>query len=77
MLGENTIQAIQAGVVYGFAGLVDSIIEKTEAELGEKLTVVATGGLSAVVASLTKKIKTVEPLLTLDGLRFIRGFVKK
>jgi len=75
VLGENTIHAIQAGIVFGYTGLVDSIIERTENELGEKLTVVATGGLSSVIAPLTKKIKTIEPLLTLDGLYYINSIV--
>lgn len=74
VLGENTIHAIQSGIVYGFTGLVDSIIERTEAEIGEKLTVVATGGLSSVIAPLTKNIKIIEPLLTLDGLALINQY---
>ncbi|HDR51061.1 MAG TPA: type III pantothenate kinase [Mariniphaga anaerophila] len=68
VLGENTVHAIQSGIVYGFTGLVDSMIERTQQELGEELTVVATGGLSSVIAPLTKNIKNVELLLTLDGL---------
>lgn len=68
VLGENTIHAIQSGVVYGFTGLVDSMIERTQDEIGETLNVVATGGLSQVIAPLTKNIKNVEPLLTLNGL---------
>ncbi len=75
VLGENTVHAIQAGVVYGFAGLVDSIIERTQQELQKKLTVIATGGLSAIVAPLTKHIKTIEPMLTLDGLQWINSFI--
>ncbi|MEN8117396.1 MAG: type III pantothenate kinase [Bacteroidota bacterium] len=75
VLGENTIHAIQSGVIYGFTGLVDSIIERTQAEMKVKLTVVATGGLSAVVAPLTKNVKTVEPMLTLDGLAQINSFL--
>ncbi len=68
VLGKNTVHAIQSGIMYGFTGLVDSMIERTEQELGEKLTVVATGGLSSVIAPLTRKVKIIEPLLTLDGL---------
>lgn len=76
VLGENTIHAIQAGVVYGFTGLVDSIIERTEAEVKQELTVVATGGLSSIVAPLTKHVKTVEPMLTLEGLVQINSFIR-
>lgn len=75
VLGENTIHAIQAGVVYGFSGLVDSIIEKTRNEVNEQLTVVATGGLSSVIAPLTRHVKIVEPMLTLDGLCYINSFI--
>jgi len=77
VLGENTIHAIQSGVIFGFSGLVDSIIERTQNELGEKLTVVATGGLSSIIAPLTKNIKIIEPMLTLDGLYMINTDVTK
>lgn len=75
ILGENTIHAIQAGVVYGFTGLVDSIIEKTQIELNQKLSIVATGGLSSIIAPLTKHIKTVDNMLTLDGLCHINSII--
>jgi type III pantothenate kinase len=77
VLGENTVHAIQSGVIFGFSGLVDSIIERTQNELNEKLTVVATGGLSAVIAPLTKSVKIIEPMLTLNGLYFINANVRK
>jgi len=76
VLGENTVHAIQSGVIFGFSGLVDSIIERTQNELGEKLTVVATGGLSSIIAPLTKNIKIIEPMLTLDGLYMINTDVQ-
>jgi type III pantothenate kinase len=75
VLGENTIHAIQSGIVFGFTGLVDSMIERTQDELREKLNVVATGGLSSIIAPLTKNIKTIESLLTLDGLYHINNFI--
>lgn len=74
VLGENTIHAIQSGVVFGFAGLVDSIIERTQTEMNETLTVIATGGLSSIIAPLTKFIKITEPMLTLDGLSLIISY---
>lgn len=77
VLGENTIHAIQSGIVYGFTGLVDSMIERTQDELKAKLTVVATGGLSSVIAPLTRNIKIIEPLLTLDGLMHINNFIAR
>ncbi|WP_297094209.1 type III pantothenate kinase [uncultured Draconibacterium sp.] len=75
VLGENTIHAIQSGIIFGYTGLVDSMIERTEKELGESLNVVATGGLSAVIAPLTKNIKASEPMLTLEGLVQINSFI--
>jgi type III pantothenate kinase len=74
VLGENTVHAIQSGVIFGFSGLVDSIIERTQNELNEKLNVVATGGLSSVIAPLTKSVKIIEPMLTLDGLYLINSY---
>lgn len=75
VLGENTIHAIQSGIIFGYTGLVDSMITRTEAEIGETLTVVATGGLSSVIAPLTKKNTISEPMLTLDGLMHINSFI--
>ncbi len=75
VLGENTVHAIQSGIIYGYTGLVDSIIERTEYETNTKLTIVSTGGLSSVVAPLTKSLKIVEPMLTLDGLVHINSFL--
>lgn len=77
VLGENTIHAIQSGVIYGFSGLVDAIIERTQKELNEKLTIVTTGGLSHVIAPLTNSIKIIEPKLTLDGLYLINAYIQK
>jgi type III pantothenate kinase len=74
VLGKNTMHAMQAGIVLGYSGLVDSIIKRTEDELGEKITVVATGGLSTVMAPLIPAIQHIEPLLTLNGLKLVRGY---
>lgn len=74
VLGKNTMHAMQAGIVLGYSGLVDAIIKRTEEELGEKITVVATGGLSTVMAPLIPAIGHIEPLLTLNGLRMVRDY---
>jgi type III pantothenate kinase len=66
-LGQNTVQAIQAGVVLGYVGLVESLVSRMKAELGAA-KVVATGGLCGVIAPLTDCFDLVEPNLTLDGL---------
>lgn len=71
VLGKNTINAIQSGIVFGFSGLIDSMIDRTERELGEKLTVIATGGLAKIVMGCTQKTLLLDENLTLDGLIFI------
>ncbi len=69
VLGTDTVTAIQSGVIYGYAGLVNSIIERTEAEIGEKLYVIATGGLSKIALPVINRIDHVDPWHTLIGLR--------
>lgn len=71
VLGRNTIHAIQSGMVFGFAGLVDSIVDRTENELGETLTVIATGGFSAVLSGVSEKIQIIDENLTLNGLKYM------
>jgi len=56
---------------YGYLGLVDGILERLMAELGGDVNVVATGGLASLIGSGSKFIRTVDDLLTLDGLRII------
>jgi len=69
---KNTIQSIQAGTVYGYVGAVDYIVRKMKDELGEEeVKVVATGGLSTLIASESEEIQIVDKFLTLDGLKFI------
>ena len=75
VLGTNTVHAIQSGIVLGFAGLVDSMVSGTEDELGEKLTVVATGGLSAILKNISSRIEIIDENLTLDGLKYIANYV--
>ncbi len=71
VLGTNTETAIQSGVLYGYAGLVSSIIERTEAEIGDTLFVIATGGLSRLAVPILGRIDHVDPWHTLSGLRLI------
>lgn len=75
VLGKNTVHAIQSGIILGFAGLVDSMVKRTEEELGERLTVVATGGLSAVLKNVSSRIEIIDENLTLDGLKYIANYV--
>jgi type III pantothenate kinase len=71
VIGKTTATGLQSGFVYGFAGQVDGIVERIREELGAEAPVVATGGLASLVAPHAKTIGTVDPFLTLDGLRLI------
>ncbi len=71
VIGTNTVSAIQSGVIYGYASLVEGMIARINKELGEKAKVIATGGYSALIAKETKAIDEVNPDLTLVGLRLI------
>ena len=72
VIGKNTKHCMQAGIIFGFAGLVENIIKKIKAELGvEDIKVVATGGLGEIIAKEVKAINKVDRRLTLDGLRII------
>nr|HPK54406.1 type III pantothenate kinase [Smithellaceae bacterium] len=68
---KDTISAIQAGIMFGYAGLVDGIVGRMKAEVKSNPLVIATGGLARVVAAETKSIDDIEDMLTLDGLRII------
>jgi type III pantothenate kinase len=71
VVGRNTVSSIQAGIFFGYVGLVDGIVRRIEKENGVKAKVVATGGLAPLVASECDTISEVDEFLTLDGLRII------
>ncbi|RRJ63081.1 type III pantothenate kinase [Paenibacillus oralis] len=71
VIGRNTVNAMQAGIIFGYAGQVDGIVERIAGEMGVKPKVVATGGLAELIASETRSIEEVNPRLTLEGLRII------
>jgi type III pantothenate kinase len=71
VIGKNTTHSLQSGVVYGYAGLVDAMIERIREELGSNTRTVATGGLADVIAQEARTIERVEKYLTLEGLRLI------
>jgi type III pantothenate kinase len=71
VIGKNTIHHMQSGVILGYAGLVEGLVHRMQAELGTSCPVVATGGLAELIAAETEAITTVEPYLTLEGLRLI------
>ena len=70
VIGKSTVEAVQSGLIFGTAGEVDSIVERIRGELGPA-TVIATGGLAAVVIPHCHSIDHHEPWLTLEGLRLV------
>jgi type III pantothenate kinase len=72
VISQTTTAALQSGLVYGFAGQVDAIVDRIRAELGaEGAPVVATGGLADLIAPHSRTITAVDPELTLHGLRLV------
>ncbi|MBN2118302.1 MAG: type III pantothenate kinase [Anaerolineales bacterium] len=71
IIGRNTVHAMQAGLLFGYVSMVEGMVERFRRELGPEMKVVATGGLSAVVAQETDVIQIIAPWLTLEGLRIL------
>jgi len=71
IVAKDTVSSMQAGIMYGYAGLVDGICDRIKVEVKSNPLVVATGGLAKIVAPETKNINVVDDMLTLEGLRII------
>ena len=71
VIGKSTETALRSGLVYGFSGQVDGIVDRIREELGDEAKVVATGGLADLIAPHARTITRVDPWLTLEGLRLI------
>jgi type III pantothenate kinase len=71
VIGRNSVTSIQAGMIFGYAGQVDGIVTRIRREFHVSPHVIATGGLAELIASESEMIDTVDPLLTLEGLRLI------
>ncbi|MCZ6781946.1 MAG: type III pantothenate kinase [Proteobacteria bacterium] len=71
VIGKTTTGALQSGLLYGYAGLVDAMVDRIRGELGDRARVIATGGLARLIASESAAIEKVEPFLTLEGLRIL------
>jgi type III pantothenate kinase len=71
IIAKDTVSSIQAGIMFGYAGLVDGIVGRMKAEAKSTATVIATGGVAKNIAPETKSIDVVDNMLTLEGLRII------
>jgi type III pantothenate kinase len=72
-IGKNTVEALQSGTIFGFAGQVDGLVRRITAELDHPVAVIATGGLAPLVLDISETITFHEPDLTLIGLRLIHA----
>jgi len=71
LVGKSTVEAIRSGMIFGYAAMVDGIVRRLKAELGDSTHAIATGGLAPVVVPFCETIEDVDDLLTLTGLRLI------
>jgi type III pantothenate kinase len=71
VVAKNTVNSMQAGLVFGYAGLVDGIVQRMKLEVGGEPKVVATGGLAEQIAQAAESIDTIVPMLTLEGLLYL------
>jgi type III pantothenate kinase len=71
VVGNDTVSGIQSGLLFGYVGLVEGVLRRMEQELGFSCRVIATGGLSTIIARETESIHEVRPLLTLEGLELL------
>jgi len=71
VIAKNTVNSMQAGIFFGYVGLVDGIVENIRNESHEEFRVIATGGLASLIAPESKTIDEVDENLTLDGLRIL------
>ncbi|GAA0138046.1 type III pantothenate kinase [Paenibacillus sp. YSY-4.3] len=71
VIGRNTVHAMQSGIIFGYAGQVDGIVNRIRREMNAEPKVIATGGLAELIASEAESIQEVNQLLTLEGLRII------
>ncbi len=70
-IGTNTVHAMQSGLIFGYVGLVEGMVARFRAELGENMRVIGTGGLAETIARETRVIEIINPWLTLEGLRLV------
>ena len=70
-IGKNTVHAMQSGLVYGYAGQTDAMVDRFKEELGADTHVIATGGLAELIKAACRTVQVVDQMVTLDGLRIL------
>ncbi|RUM39052.1 MAG: type III pantothenate kinase, partial [Desulfobulbus sp.] len=74
VVGTTTVDAIRSGILHGFGGMIDRMVDllhKEMADTNEEFNIIATGGMARLIAPFTSSLTTIDPLLTLTGLRLI------
>jgi type III pantothenate kinase len=71
VIAKNTASSLQSGLVYGFAGQVDGIVERIREELRAEAQTIATGGLADLIVPHARTLETIDPFLTLEGVRIV------
>jgi type III pantothenate kinase len=71
VIGRDTVGSMQSGLIFGYAGLVDELVSRIQTELGQRATVIATGGLASLIVPESRSIQEVRPDLTLEGLELL------
>ena len=77
LIGKNTVNSIQSGLYYGFAGMIDGILERVIAELGPNTKTVGTGGQAKLIQRTSRYIKEINEDLTLEGLEIVWRRIRK
>ena len=77
VIGKSTIESIHSGMIHGFVSMIDGMVSKMQAELDQTARVIATGGIVQLIANRAKSIDTIDPFLTLEGLRIIHQHNQK
>ena len=71
VIAKDTISAMNVGIVYGYAGMVDGIVNRIKKEIGHKVKVIATGGIASLIARESETVDAIDENLTLEGLKIL------
>lgn len=77
VIGDTTSASLQSGIIYGYTGMVDALVERFLEEMNGNARVIATGGHAEIIAPHSRTIETTDEMLTLDGLRIIHQRISK